>query len=152
MFPEFVAAFNEVNANDKVRGLVLISGKTSGFIAGADIKMIESCKSKEEIYELAKSGHKVMFDIEKCQKPVVAAIMGPALGGGLEIALASHYRIAVNDSKTVVGLPEVKLGLLPGGGGTQRLPRLVRARTFIFNNKIANFMLAIEIRFIYSIY
>lgn len=125
LFPEFVGAFNEANANDKVKAIVLISGKPSGFIAGADIRMIESCRTKEEIYQLAKSGHKVMFDIEKSDKPVVAAIMGPALGGGLEVALASHYRIAVNDAKTVVGLPEVKLGLLPGSGGTQRLPRLV---------------------------
>lgn len=125
MFPEFTSAFEEVNKNDKVKGVVLISGKTSGFIAGADIKMIESCKTSEEIYELSKLGQKIFFDIEKSKKPVVSAIMGPCLGGGLEVALASHYRIAVNDNKTVVGLPEVKLGLLPGSGGTQRLPRLV---------------------------
>jgi len=125
MFPEFISAFDEVNANANVKGIVLISGKSTSFIAGADINMIQSCKSKEEIYELSKTGHKVMFDIEKSAKPVVSAIMGPCLGGGLEVALASHYRIAVNDSKTVVGLPEVKLGLLPGSGGTQRLPRLI---------------------------
>lgn len=59
------------------------------------------------------------------RKPVVAAIMGPALGGGLEVAMACHYRIAVNDKKTTLGLPEVMLGLLPGAGGTQRLPQLV---------------------------
>lgn len=63
--------------------------------------------------------------IADSSKPVVAAIMGPALGGGLEVALAAHYRIAVNDKKTTLGLPEVMLGLLPGAGGTQRLPRLV---------------------------
>ena len=62
--------------------------------------------------------------------------MGPCLGGGLEVALASHYRIAVNDNKTVVGLPEVKLGLLPGSGGTQRLPRLVNNYTMFFLSKI----------------
>ncbi len=125
LLPEFVSAFHEAQSNDKVKGIVLISGKTSGFIAGADIKMIEACKTREEILELSKSGQQVFFDIEKCKKPVVSAIMGPCLGGGLEVALATHYRIAVNDSKTVVGLPEVKLGLLPGSGGTQRLPRLV---------------------------
>lgn len=58
-------------------------------------------------------------------KPIVAAIMGPCLGGGLEVAMAAHYRIAVKDKKTVLGLPEVMLGLLPGAGGTQRLPQLV---------------------------
>lgn len=126
MFPEFIAAFNEVNANEQVKGIVLISGKPTGFIAGADIKMIESCRSKQEIYELSKTGQKVMDDIEMSKKPIVSAIMGPCLGGGLEVALASHFRIAVNDNKTMVGLPEVKLGLLPGSGGTQRLPRLVR--------------------------
>ena len=125
MFPEFTAAFEEVSKNDAVKGVVIISGKPSGFIAGADIGMIQSCKTKEEIYELSKFGQDIFDKLEKSKKPVVSAIMGPCLGGGFEVALATHYRIAVNDSKTVVGLPEVKLGLLPGSGGTQRLPRLV---------------------------
>jgi len=125
LFPEFASAFSEASKNEKVRGIVLISGKTTGFIAGADIRMIEACKSREEIYELSRVGQKIFDDIEKSQKPVVAAIMGACLGGGLEVALAAHYRVAVNDSKTVVGLPEVKLGLLPGSGGTQRLPKLI---------------------------
>lgn len=125
MFPEFTSALEEVSNNENCRGVVLISGKTSSFIAGADIKMIESCKTQDEIYQLSKMGQKIFFDMERSKKPIVSAIMGPCLGGGLEVALATHYRIAVNDSKTVVGLPEVKLGLLPGSGGTQRLPRLV---------------------------
>lgn len=125
MFPEFTSALEEVSKNESCRGVVLISGKTSGFIAGADIKMIESCKTQDEIYQLSKMGQKIFFDMERSKKPIVSAIMGPCLGGGLEVALATHYRIAVNDNKTVVGLPEVKLGLLPGSGGTQRLPRLV---------------------------
>jgi len=125
MFPEFTSVFDEVSKNDAVKGVVIISGKTTGFIAGADIGMIEACKTKEEIYELSKFGQKVFDNLEKSKKPVVSAIMGPCLGGGFEVALATHYRIAVNDSKTVVGLPEVKLGLLPGSGGTQRLPKLV---------------------------
>jgi len=125
MFPEFTAAFEEVSKNDAVKGVVIISGKPSGFIAGADIGMIQSCKTKEEIYELSKFGQDIFDKLERSKKPVVSAIMGPCLGGGFEVALATHYRIAVNDSKTVVGLPEVKLGLLPGSGGTQRLPRLV---------------------------
>ena len=125
MFPEFVSAFEEASKNDKVKGIVVISGKPSGFIAGADINMIQSCKSEQEVYELSRSGQKIFDSIEKSKKPVIAAIMGPCLGGGFEVALATHYRIAVDDSKTVVGLPEVKLGLLPGSGGTQRLPKLV---------------------------
>ena len=125
MFPEFISAFDEVSKSDNVKGIVLISGKTSGFIAGADINMIQSCKTEEEVYELSKAGQKIFEGIENSKKPVISAIMGPCLGGGFEVALATHYRIAVDDNKTVVGLPEVKLGLLPGSGGTQRLPRLV---------------------------
>ena len=74
---------------------------------------------------LRTEGQDIMNQLEKSKKPIVAAIMGPALGGGLEVALACHYRIAVNNRKTVLGLPEVMLGLLPGAGGTQRLPALV---------------------------
>jgi len=125
MLPEFASAFEQLSKNDAVKGIVIISGKTTGFIAGADINMIESCKTKEEIYELSTSGQKIFASLESSKKPIISAIMGPCLGGGFEVALATHYRIAVNDSKTVVGLPEVKLGLLPGSGGTQRLPRLV---------------------------
>jgi enoyl-CoA hydratase/carnithine racemase len=93
--------------------------------------MIQSCKTSEEIYNLSREGQRIFDLIESSKKPVVSAIMGPCLGGGLEVALATHYRIAVNDKKTVLGLPEVKLGLLPGSGGTQRLPKLV-SLTFIF--------------------
>lgn len=125
LIPEFDSVFAEVSKNDNCKAIVLISGKPSGFIAGADIKMLEACKTKEEVYELSKTGQRLFFEMEKSKKPIISAIMGPALGGGLEVALASHYRIAVNDKKTVVGLPEVKLGLLPGSGGTQRLPQLV---------------------------
>ena len=125
---------NEINKNESIKGAVIISGKTTGFIAGADINMIESCKSKEEVYELSKAGQKIFSEMEKSHKPIVSAIMGPCLGGGFEVALATHYRIAVNDNKTVVGLPEVKLGLLPGSGGTQRLPRLVSRIKKILKN------------------
>lgn len=125
LMPEFLAAFDEASKNDKVKSIVFISGKTSGFIAGADVNMIQAAKSEEEIYKMSRECQKMLDVLEKSKKPVVSAIMGTALGGGLEVALASHYRIAVDDNKTVVGLPEVKLGLLPGGGGTQRLPKLI---------------------------
>lgn len=124
MFPEFTAAFDEISKNDKCKGAVIISGKTTGFIAGADIVMLDSCKSKEDLVKLSKIGQEIFNNLERSKKPIVSAIMGPALGGGLEVALASHYRIAVNDKSTCIGLPEVMLGLLPGSGGTQRLPKL----------------------------
>lgn len=71
----------------------------------------------------------ICFRLEKSTKPIVAAIMGTCMGGGLELALACHYRLAVNDAKTQLALPEVMLGLLPGAGGTQRLPKLVALTT-----------------------
>ncbi|KFM69376.1 Trifunctional enzyme subunit alpha, mitochondrial, partial [Stegodyphus mimosarum] len=112
-------------SDPSVTSIVLISGKQGCFIAGADIGMLQACKSKEEITSLSKQGKELLLEIENSKKPVVAAIMGTCLGGGLEVALAAHYRIAVKDKKTVLGLPEVLLGLLPGAGGTQRLPRLI---------------------------
>lgn len=108
-----------------VSSIVLISGKPGCFIAGADIGMLEACKTKDEIKTLSKAGQDMLMKIEKSEKPIVSAINGSCLGGGLEVALASHYRIAVKDKKTVLGLPEVLLGLLPGAGGTQRLPKLI---------------------------
>jgi enoyl-CoA hydratase/carnithine racemase len=98
--------------------------KKDCFIAGADISMLAACKSAEDGETISKNGHALFKRIEK-GKPFVAAIHGSCLGGGLETALACRYRIATQSSKTQLGLPEVMLGLLPGGGGTQRLPRLV---------------------------
>ncbi|XP_071450753.1 trifunctional enzyme subunit alpha, mitochondrial [Hetaerina americana] len=114
----------EVENNPSVVAAVLISGKPGSFIAGADIKMLEACRTKDEVTQISRDGQKILSRIENSKKPLVAAIMGPCLGGGLEVALACHYRIAVKDAKTGLGLPEVMLGLLPGGGGTQRLPKL----------------------------
>lgn len=117
LFSEFVTS--------SAKAAVVISAKPNCFIAGADINMIEQCKNIEDTERLAHNGQ-IMFDkIEKCDKPVVAAIMGDCLGGGLEFALACHYRIAVDSPKTSFALPEVMLGLLPGAGGTQRLPALI---------------------------
>ena len=121
---EVDALLKEVESNNDVQAAVLISGKPGCFIAGADITMLENCKSAEEAAAIAKSGQDILFNIERSKKPVVAAIMGSALGGGLEVALSCHYRLAVKD-KAGLGLPEVMLGLLPGSGGTQRLPKLV---------------------------
>jgi len=115
-------------ANDAVTGIVLASGKES-FIAGADLAIMKDFTgpgtSPKTAAEKLRSLADPLREMETCGKPVVAAASGTALGGGLEVMLASHYRIAARSEKAVFGLPEVKLGLLPGAGGTQRLPRLV---------------------------
>lgn len=121
---EMSEIINEIEGNANIQAAVIISGKPGCFIAGADISMIEKCRSVEAASELSKACHDILFRIEKSKKPVVAAIMGSCLGGGLEVAMSCHYRLAVKD-KSGLGLPEVMLGILPGGGGTQRLPKLV---------------------------
>ncbi|XP_054152912.1 trifunctional enzyme subunit alpha, mitochondrial-like [Oppia nitens] len=108
-----------------VDGIVIISAKTDCFLAGADIKMLENCKSAQEFEELSRNENRFLNDLANSPKPIVAAIMGTCLGGGLELVLAIQYRIAVNDKKTNFGLPEVMLGIIPGTGGTQRLPQLI---------------------------
>ncbi|XP_075992393.1 monolysocardiolipin acyltransferase Mtpalpha [Anticarsia gemmatalis] len=120
---------NEVDSNPAIEAAVIISGKPGCFIAGADITMLEACKTKEEVVTLSKKGHEIFRRMEKSRKPYIAAIQGSCLGGGLETALACRYRIAVKDGKTGFGLPEVMLGLLPGGGGTQRMPVLTSIPT-----------------------
>uniref|UniRef100_A0A4W3HDK6 Trifunctional enzyme subunit alpha, mitochondrial n=1 Tax=Callorhinchus milii TaxID=7868 RepID=A0A4W3HDK6_CALMI len=122
---EFLQIMNEIWSNDAARSVVLISTKPGCFIAGADIKMIEQCKTAEEVTQLSQEGQRMFEKIEKSVKPIVAAINGSCLGGGLEVAIACQYRIATKDRKTVLGTPEVMLGLLPGAGGTQRLPKMV---------------------------
>ena len=123
--PQIKAVLDEARSHQDLSGLVLISGKPDNFVAGADISMIASCKTAEEAEALAKQGQDVMAMIAALPFPVVAAIHGACLGGGLELALACDARICSLDDKTRLGLPEVQLGLLPGSGGTQRLPRLI---------------------------
>ncbi len=108
-----------------VKAVVIASGKPGGFIAGAKIEMIQAVRSAAEAEALSRAGQRRMNDLERFPKPVVAAIHGACLGGGLELALACHWRIATDDRKTQLGQPEVQLGIIPGAGGTQRLPRLV---------------------------
>uniref|UniRef100_A0A8C8CN85 Trifunctional enzyme subunit alpha, mitochondrial n=1 Tax=Oncorhynchus tshawytscha TaxID=74940 RepID=A0A8C8CN85_ONCTS len=122
---EMIEVFNEVLANDAVHSAVLISSKPGCFIAGADINMIQACNTSEEVTKLSQEGQKMFERIEKSPKPIVAAINGSCLGGGLEFAIACQYRVATKSKKTVLGTPEVMLGLLPGAGGTQRLPKMV---------------------------
>lgn len=123
------AILKQIRENRALLGVVLISAKTDNFIAGADINMIGRCQSALEAESLARQGQQVMAEIQSLTIPVVAAIHGACLGGGLELALACHARICSDDGRTVLGLPEVQLGLLPGSGGTQRLPRLIGVST-----------------------
>ncbi|ROU17669.1 fatty acid oxidation complex subunit alpha FadJ [Kluyvera ascorbata] len=123
------AILKQIRENRALLGVVLISAKTDNFIAGADINMIGRCQSAQEAESLARQGQQVMAEIQSLTIPVVAAIHGACLGGGLELALACHARICSDDGRTVLGLPEVQLGLLPGSGGTQRLPRLIGVST-----------------------
>ncbi|XP_012289213.1 trifunctional enzyme subunit alpha, mitochondrial [Orussus abietinus] len=122
---EIASVLREIDSNSSVRSVVFTSGKPDCFIAGADITMVQKFKDENDGYELCKGGQRILNSIAESKKPIVAAIQGSCLGGGLEVALACHYRVAVNDPKTKLGLPEVMLGLLPGAGGTQRLPKLV---------------------------
>ncbi|CNC35972.1 fatty acid oxidation complex subunit alpha FadJ [Yersinia pseudotuberculosis] len=122
---QIATILQQAHALPKLQGLVIVSGKPDSFIAGADITMIAACRTAHDARVLAQKGQSILAQIAAFPVPVVAAIHGACLGGGLELALACHSRICSLDDKTVLGLPEVQLGLLPGSGGTQRLPRLV---------------------------
>ena len=128
--------------NDEVRGVILTGTGEKAFVAGADIKEFSDYSGKQG-EELAKHGQENVFDaIEKSPKPFIAAINGFALGGGLELAMACHIRIASDNAK--LGLPEVSLGLIPGYGGTQRLTQLVGKGKAIELITTANMIGAIE--------
>src|SRR5688572_19405732 len=130
--PEFLNDFTEavdrIATDAAVKGAVITSAKDS-FMAGADLQwLVEAFDERtdaEEAYAECRQMQQALRRLETCGKPVAAAINGTALGGGLEICLACHYRVAADRRDAVLGLPEVQVGLLPGGGGTQRLPRLI---------------------------
>ncbi len=116
-------ALDELLANDEVKAMVITGGGQYAFIAGADINQIASVKSPEEARGLVTMGHALLSKMESAKKPIIAAINGYCLGGGLELAMACHMRICNN--RVQLGQPEISLGIIPGFGGTQRLPRLV---------------------------
>jgi 3-hydroxyacyl-CoA dehydrogenase/enoyl-CoA hydratase/3-hydroxybutyryl-CoA epimerase len=118
-----------IKTDDAIKGAVITSGKASGFCAGADLGDIAGGMiggaSLQDAYDAGWKMNGALRALETCGKPVAAAINGLALGGGLELTLACHYRVVENDNRIQLGLPEIKVGLFPGGGGTQRLTRLI---------------------------
>ena len=154
-FNEAFATITDAFINDQdAKGLILTSGKST-FVVGADIDQLATIETAEQAFALVEDLKTSLRKLETSGKPVVAAITGTALGGGLELALACHYRIAIDSPKTSsttkLGLPEVKLGLLPGGGGTQRLPRLIgiqKALELMTQGKELRPQQALEIGFI----
>ena len=122
---ELAQAISEAFGDDAVKALVL-TGSGGNFIAGADITQIKDVKTREELLPKMKENMRFLNSIETGPKPVVAAVNGNCLGGGLEIAMCCHYRVAVKGVN--LGQPEVQIGLIPGAGGTQRLPRLIGLR------------------------
>jgi 3-hydroxyacyl-CoA dehydrogenase/enoyl-CoA hydratase/3-hydroxybutyryl-CoA epimerase len=118
------AAIERAVGDDAVKGILMTSAKPD-FIAGGDLEWLLSASNAAELFERVMRLHRALRKLETCGKPVAMALPGMTLGGGLEVALAGHYRVAADNPKARFGLPEVTLGLLPGGGGTQRLPRLI---------------------------
>ncbi|MFL5489846.1 MAG: fatty acid oxidation complex subunit alpha FadJ [Gemmatimonadales bacterium] len=125
---EIEALLIRLRDDSSTRAVVVISGKPDSFIAGADIEEFTALTSQDAAERLSFEGQETVSRVETSHKPIVAAIHGACLGGGLEFALACHYRIATDHPKTQLGLPEVQLGLIPGAGGCQRLPRLIGVR------------------------
>ena len=124
-FDRALGTLDDLAREGTIDAAVLASAKHGSFIAGADVRMLASAGSAEEVAGLSRTSQAVMADIEGFRLPIVAAVDGAALGGGLEVALACAGRVASNAGSTELGVPEVQLGLLPAGGGTQRLPRLI---------------------------
>ena len=126
---ELSSAIDQAEQDDETRVIILTGSGEKAFVAGADIKEFADY-DVEQGKELAARGQRTLFDkVEQCSKPVIAAVNGFALGGGLELAMAAHFRVASGNAK--LGLPETSLGVIPGYGGTQRLPQLVgKGRAF----------------------
>src|ERR671916_1843949 len=122
---EFYQALAQLERDEGARGAVLISGKPDSFIAGADVEQLLAARTAADAEAMSREGQEFLNRLERLRLPVVAAIHGACLGGGLEVTLACAYRIASDHAKTILALPEVQLGLIPGAGGTQRLPRLI---------------------------
>jgi 3-hydroxyacyl-CoA dehydrogenase/enoyl-CoA hydratase/3-hydroxybutyryl-CoA epimerase len=125
---EVKALFDELERNPAVAAVAFLSGKPENFIAGADIEEFATIDSAGAAERLVAEGQELLERVAGFSKPIAAGIHGACLGGGLEFALACHYRVATDHPKTQIGLPEVQLGLIPAAGGCQRLPRLIGVR------------------------
>lgn len=150
---ELSSVLDELNSDTTCRVVVITGSGEKSFVAGADIKEFSDF-GQDKAEELARTGHNTLFNkIENMSKPVIAAVNGFALGGGLELAMACHIRYASENAK--LGLPEVTLGLIPGYGGTQRLPKLVGkgiANEMIFSAKMIPAQKAKEIGLVNEVY
>lgn len=122
VFNDLDAMMDEVEANEAIKAVIITGAGSKAFVAGADISEFTGLNHSEGM-ELARRGQNVFFKMENCSKPVVAAVNGFALGGGCELAMACHFRLASEGAR--FGQPEVNLGLIPGYGGTQRLTQLI---------------------------
>lgn len=141
---ELEEAVGEINANDSIKAAIITGAGQKAFIAGADISEFVGFSSGEGM-DLARRGQEVFFEIENSPKPIIAAVNGFALGGGCELAMACHFRIASENAQ--FGQPEVNLGLIPGYGGTQRLPQLIgkgRALEFLMTGNMINAATALQ--------
>lgn len=150
---ELSVVFGELDADPTIRVIVLTGSGEKSFVAGADIKEFSDF-NQEKAEQLARNGQHILFNkIENLSKPVIAAINGFALGGGLELAMACHIRYASENAR--LGLPEVTLGLIPGYGGTQRLPKLIGkglANEMIFSAKMIPSQKAKEIGLVNEVF
>lgn len=135
LLKELSAVLDEIEANSEIR-VIVIHGEGRFFSAGADIKEFTEVQSEEEFSKLGEFGQNLFERMEKFPKPIIAAIHGAALGGGLELAMACHFRLVTETAK--LGLPELQLGLIPGFAGSQRLPKFVgvaRAAEMLFTSE-----------------
>jgi enoyl-CoA hydratase len=138
------AVMNEIENNTEIKAVIITGAGQKAFVAGADISEFIGL-SNEEGKALAKKGQDIFFRIENCTKPIVAAVNGFALGGGCELAMACHFRVASDNAK--FGQPEVNLGLIPGYGGTQRLVQLIgkgRALELLMTGNMIDASIALE--------
>jgi len=125
---EMYGMLTALERDASVRAVAVFSGKRDNFIAGADIEEFVRLQTAADAEQLSRDGQAMLDRVAGFPKPIAVGIHGACLGGGLEFALACHYRVATNHPKTQLGLPEIQLGILPGAGGCQRLPRLIGAR------------------------
>jgi 3-hydroxyacyl-CoA dehydrogenase/enoyl-CoA hydratase/3-hydroxybutyryl-CoA epimerase len=148
---DFDTLSNEIESDEEIKAVVFISGKAEGFIAGADIKMLQRVETAMDGASISLAAHTLLNRIRNSNKPHIAAIDGACLGVGYELALACHYRIATDDKHTKLGLPEVMLGLLPGGMGNTQLPRLINlpaALDLLLSGKQIDSKRALQLRMI----